>query len=67
MSSIEDIEDRLDKLQAAYIDEEDEVEQISLVRQFTILLKEATDLDGIDRVSAGITINNWTRENKNPL
>ena len=62
MSLIDEIEDRLDKLQAAYIDQEDEIEQIELVRQFTLLLREATDLDGIDRVSAGITINNWTRE-----
>lgn len=60
--SIEEIEDELDALQGAYLEEEDEVEQMKLVSRFTTLLQEATDTDGIDRIAANVNITNWTRE-----
>lgn len=55
------IEDDLDKLQLAYINEEDDVRQMELERKFDHLLEEATTLDGVLRIAAGVTINNWTR------
>ncbi len=55
------IEDELDELQIAYINEDDEIEQLEIVRKFTGLLKEATDTDHIDRIAAGVNINNWVR------
>jgi len=60
--AISAIEDDLDKLQVAYIDEEDDVEQMKIVRRFDQLLKEATDTDQMDRIAAGVTIHNWVRE-----
>lgn len=60
--SLLEIEDELDKLQAAYILEEDEVKQLHLVRKFTHLLEEATELDGVLRNAAGVTIHNWSRD-----
>lgn len=60
--SIDDIENELHELQGAYLDEEDEVEQMKIVSKFTALLQEATGIDGVDRVAANVTINNWTRE-----
>ena len=60
--TLSDIEDELDQLQLAYIESEDEGEQIEIVRKFTHALEEATALDGILRNAAGVTINNWTRE-----
>ncbi len=59
--TLEEIEDELDALQVAYIDEEDEVRQLEIVRKFSLLLKMATDLDSVDRIAAGVTITNWTR------
>lgn len=56
------IEDDLDKLQVAYIDEEDDIKQMKLVRRFDQFLKEATDTDQIDRIAVGVTIHNWVRE-----
>ena len=58
---IHEIEDELDELQIAYINQDDEVEQLDIVRKFTSLLKEATDTDHIDRIAAGVNINNWSR------
>ena len=62
--AISAIEDDLDKLQVAYIDEEDEIKQMKIVRRFDQLLKEATDTDQIDRIAAGVTIHNWVREHQ---
>lgn len=59
--SIEIIEDDLDEIQLAYITEEDDMRQMELERKFDQLLDEATSLDGILRIAAGVTINNWTR------
>ena len=56
------IEDDLDKLQIAYIDEEDDIKQMKIVRRFDQFLKEATDTDQIDRIAAGVTIHNWIKE-----
>lgn len=58
---IEEIENELDALQIAYIDEDDEIKQIEIVRKFTQLLIEATDVDHIDRIAASVTIHNWFR------
>jgi hypothetical protein len=58
---IHEIQDELDVLQIAYINEDDEIEQLEIVRKFTALLKEATDTDHVDRVAAGVNINNWMR------
>jgi hypothetical protein len=58
---IHEIQDELDVLQIAYINEDDEIEQLEIVRKFTALLKEATDTDHVDRVAAGVNINNWSR------
>ena len=60
--SVEEIEDELDELQIAYINEEDEVQQMEIVRRFSQCLKEATDIDHQDRIAAGITITNWIRD-----
>ncbi len=60
--AISAIEDDLDKLQIAYIDEEDDITQIKLIRRFDQFLKEATDTDQIDRIAVGVTIHNWVRE-----
>lgn len=59
---IDEIEDELDDLQLAYINEDDDVKQMEIVRKFTYGLKEATDTDHIDRIAAGVTITNWTRD-----
>lgn len=59
---IDEIEDELDELQMAYINEDDEVEQIDIVRKFSRCLQEATDTDQIDRIAASVTIHNWTRD-----
>jgi hypothetical protein len=59
---IQEIEDELDRLQGAYVQEEDEVAQMEIERKFTHLLQEATDTDGMDRIAASVTITNWTRE-----
>jgi hypothetical protein len=58
---IHEIEDELDELQIAYINEDDEIEQLEIVRKFTSLLNEATDTDHVDRIAAGVNINNWGR------
>lgn len=60
--SIEEIEDELDDLQLAYLEEEDEARQMVLVSSFTRALQEATAVDQIDRVAANVTIHNWVRE-----
>ena len=60
--TIEEIEAELSDLQLSYIDEEDEVEQLKIVRRFSACLKEATDIDSVDRIAAGVTINNWVKE-----
>ncbi len=62
MRHIEIVEDELDELQAAYLDAEDETELMKLESKFMQLLMEATEIDGRDRVSANVTITNWTRE-----
>lgn len=62
MRDIEEIENELDELQSAYLDAEDDVEQMKIESKFTQLLIEATSVDGRERVSANVTITNWTRE-----
>lgn len=59
--NIEIIEDELNELQLAYINEEDDIKQMQIERKFTTRLEEATSLDGVLRVEVGVTINNWTR------
>ena len=61
---IEEIEEELDELQIAYVNEDDEIKQIEIVRKFTHRLIEATDTDQIERVSAGVTIHNWSRSSE---
>jgi hypothetical protein len=55
------IEDELDRLQLSYINEEDDMKHMEIERKFDQLLDEATTLDGILRIAAGLTINNWIR------
>lgn len=59
--TIEKIEDELDELQKAYIDEEDDDAQLDLEIRFARLLDEATELDGILRTAVGVTLTNWVR------
>lgn len=59
--TIEDIENELEELQLAYIDEEDDVKQLELERKFTYKLMEATEVDGIDRLAMNVNIHNWIR------
>lgn len=59
--TLEDIENDLDELQAEYVNEEDEVIQNKIERKFAYMLDEATEVDGVLRNAAGVTINNWTR------
>ncbi len=59
--TLEKIEDELDKLQLDYINEEDDRRQMDIERKFDYLLDEATILDGVLRIAAGVTVNNWTR------
>jgi hypothetical protein len=60
--AIKAIEDDLDKLQVAYIDEDDDFKQMEIVRRFDQFLNEATETDQVDRIAAGVTIHNWVRE-----
>jgi hypothetical protein len=60
--AISAIEDDLDKLQVAYINEEDDMKQMEIVRRFDQFLNEATEADEIDRIAAGVTIHNWVKE-----
>lgn len=60
--TIQAIEDELDKLQLEYIHEDDDIKQMDIVRSFGQCLKEATEVDQIDRIAAGVTIHNWVRE-----
>jgi hypothetical protein len=60
--SLEEIEDELNLLQLAYLEEEDDRKQTTIVRKFTQLLDEATEVDGELRNAAGVTIHNWVRE-----
>ena len=60
--AISAIEDDLDKLQLAYINEEDDMKQMEIVRKFDQFLNEATEADEIDRIAAGVTIHNWVKE-----
>ncbi|MES2525564.1 MAG: hypothetical protein V4598_00695 [Bdellovibrionota bacterium] len=62
LREIEEVEDELDELQSAYLDAEDDSEQMKLESKFMQLLMEATEIDGRDRVAANVTITNWTRE-----
>jgi hypothetical protein len=59
---IDEIEDELDNLQLAYINEDDDVKQMEIVRKFMEGLREATDVDQKDRIAASVTIHNWTRD-----
>lgn len=61
MRTLEDIEYDLDQLQRNYIDEEDDVRQMEIERKFDHLLNEATDLDGVLRIAAGVSITNWVK------
>ena len=61
MRSLEEIENDLNELQATYVNEEDEVIQNKIERKFAYLLDEATEVDGILRNAAGVTITNWIR------
>lgn len=58
--TLEQITAELDDLQQRYVEEEDEMLLMKMERQFGRLLQDATDLDGVDRIAAGITIHNWT-------
>ena len=60
--AISAIEDDLDRLQVAYINEEDDMKQMEIVRRFDQFLNEATEADEIDRIAAGVTIHNWVKE-----
>jgi hypothetical protein len=62
MRDIKEIENELDELQSAYLEAEEEHEQMKLESKFMQLLKEATETDGKDRISANVTITNWSRE-----
>lgn len=59
--TIEDIENELEQLQLAYIDEEDDVKQLELERKFTYKLMEAAEVDGVDRLAMNVNIHNWIR------
>ncbi len=61
MRELEDIEADLDKLQMAYIAEDDDRIQIDLELRFSLLLEEATKVDGVLRLEVGVTICNWVR------
>ena len=56
-----DIEDDLDHVQLDYLNEEDDMKLMELEREFDQLLDEASTMDGVLRIAAGVTINNWTR------
>lgn len=60
--ALKEIEKELDELQASYVNEEDEVIQSKIERKFAYLLDEATEVDGVLRNAAGVTINNWTKD-----
>lgn len=60
--SIHDIHAELNELQLKYIEEEDERLQGKLVSRFSACLAEATTVDGVDRIAAGVTIHNWVLE-----
>lgn len=60
--SLEETEDKLDELQLEYIAEDDDIMQLEIERKFSFFLHQATKLDQIERIAAGVTINNWTRE-----
>ncbi len=60
--SLEIIENELDLLQKAYVDEEDERKIREIERKFDHFLDEATAIDGKLRIAAGVNINNWTRD-----
>jgi hypothetical protein len=62
MRDIEIIENELDELQSAYLNAEEDSELMKLESKFMQLLMEATEIDGMDRVAANVTITNWTRE-----
>lgn len=62
MREIKIVEDELDQLQAAYLEAEDDTEQMKLESKFMQRLLEATEIDGRDRVAANVTITNWTRD-----
>ena len=61
LKTFSEIEGELDALQLAYINSDDEVEQLEIVRKFMDRLRAATQIDQIDRIGEGITIHNWTR------
>lgn len=60
--SIDEIENELDSLQLAYVEEEDDQKLRVIERRFDACLDEATAEDGRLRIAAGITIHNWVRE-----
>lgn len=59
--TFKDIEDDLDHVQLDYLNEEDDMKLMELEREFDQLLDEASTMDGVLRIAAGVTINNWTR------
>lgn len=59
--TIEDIENELEELQLAYLEEEDDINQLELERKFTYKLMEAEKIDGIDRLAMNVNIHNWVR------
>lgn len=61
LRTIEIVEEELDELQSAYLNSEDDTELMRLESKFMKLLMEATEIDGMDRVAANVTITNWTR------
>lgn len=59
--TVEQIEDELDELQKAYLEEDDDEAQLGLEIRFARLLDEATELDGVLRTAVGVTLTNWVR------
>lgn len=59
--TLEQIEDELDELQKAYLEEEDDEAQLGLEIRFARLLDEATEIDGVLRTAVGVTLTNWVR------
>jgi hypothetical protein len=59
------IEAELDELQSSYLEEEDERIQMQIVSRFSACLREATEVDGVERVAVGVTIHNWVKKEDN--
>ncbi len=60
MRTLDLVEADLDELQRRYLDEEDDKKQMEIELRFSLLLDEATEVDGKLRRGAGVNIQNWT-------